>query len=250
MNLTVGRVAELAGITVRTLHHYDEVGLVSPQSRSDSGYRLYGEVEIDRLQEVLFFRELGFGLEQIREIIDEPDYNRTDALVSQRRLVERRAERLMNMMDALDVAIEASRRGITMNPEEKLEVFGDFDPDEHAAEAEERWGDTDAYQEAARRTSSYAKSDWQMIKKESEEINERLLDLMAEDVPPDSEEAMDIAEEHRDHITKWFYECTKEIHAGLGEMYMADVRFKENIDKAGDGLAEYLSAAIAANSRR
>ena len=250
MQMTVGDVARRAGITVRTLHHYDEVGLVTPSDRTEGGYRLYGPEAIDRLQEVLFFRELGFGLEEIRGIVDAPEYQRAAALARQRRLVEQKATRLLDMMDALDVAIEAERQGIVMNPEEKLEVFGDFDPDEHVQEARERWGDSDAYRDSVRRTASYTKADWQQINAENQQINEALLALMAADVPPDDPAAMNLAEEHRAQITKWFYECTPEIHAGLGQMYVADLRFKENIDKAGAGLADYLSAAIAANAVR
>ena len=139
--MKVGEVAQLAGISVRTLHHYDQLGLVSPSDRSASGYRLYLANDIDRLQEVLFFRELGFALEQIKEMIEEPGYDRAGALAKQRRLVERKAERLLNMMDALDRAIEATRQGIDMDPKEKLEVFGDFDPDIYEEETKERWGE-------------------------------------------------------------------------------------------------------------
>lgn len=250
IELKVGEVAKLADITVRTLHHYDELGLVSPGVRADNGYRLYGPTEVDRLQEVLFFRELGFGLEQIKELLDDPRYDRTSALTRQRRLVERKAERLLNMMDAIDRAIEATRQGIHMDPKDKLEVFGDFDPDEYAEEAEQRWGDADAYKESARRTSSYTKQDWLQIKAESAEIDQAMLAAKAAGLEASSTEAMDVAERHRLHISRWFYECSKPLHAGLGQMYLEDVRFKENIDKAGDGLAEFLSAAIAANSAR
>lgn len=248
MSMTVGEMARLAGITVRTLHHYDEVGLVSPSERSQGGYRLYGSETVDRLQEVLFFRELGFGLDEIRSIVGAAGYDRITALARQRCLVEQKAARLLHMMDALDRALEAERQGVAMKPEEKLEVFGDFEPDEHAAEAEERWGDTDAYRESARRTASYTKADWRQLSDEANAINAKLLALEDGGVPPADSRAMDLAEEHRAHISKWFYACSPEIHAGLGEMYVADQRFKDNIDKVGAGFAEYLSAAIAANA--
>ncbi len=250
MELTVGEVARQAGITVRALHHYDEIGLVSPSQRSPAGYRLYGAEAIDRLQEVLFFRELGFALDDIKAIVAAPSYDRAAALGRQRRLVERKAARLFDMMDALDRALEAHRRGVEMTPEEKLEVFGDFDPDEHAAEAEERWGGTAAYQESARRTGSYTKAEWQRLEAEARRIDEGLAALLAEGVPPGDERAMDLAEAHRAHISRWFYDCPPEMHAGLGRMYVEDQRFRESIDRAGEGLAEYLAAAIAANAAR
>ena len=137
-----------------------------------------------------------------------------------------------------------------MTAEEMLEVFGDFDLGEHKAEVEERWGGTDAYNESTSRVSRYTKRDWLQVRGEADAINQQLLALMASGVAAYSVEAIDLAEEHRAHITKWFYECSPDIHAGLGGMYIADSRFKDNIDKAGDGLAEYLSEAIAANQDR
>jgi len=217
--LTVGAVARLAGVTVRTLHHYDDIGLVSPDEHTDAGYRLYSRRNIERLQEVLFFRELGLSLSEIRRIVQEPGYRRGEALESHRELLLAQSSRLLAMVDVIDRAINAEQKGVDMTAEEMLEVFGGFDPAEHQAAAEERWGGTDAYSESNRRVSGYTKQ-------------------------------MRLAEEHRAHITKWFYDCTPEIHAGLGSMYVTDSRFKDNIDKAGDGLAQYLSDAIAANHQR
>jgi MerR family transcriptional regulator, thiopeptide resistance regulator len=246
--LTVGAVARLAGVTVRTMHHYDELGLVVPGERSDAGYRLYGREEVERLQEVLFFRELGFSLDEIKEMIDEPGYDRASALERQRDMLVAKADRLLHMVDAVDAAIEAGRRGMNLSEEEMLEVFGDFDPTEHQQEAEERWGHTDAYRESARRTSRYTKADWLEIGREAGEINDAFIDLMQAGVPAAGAEAMAVAERHRGHISKWFYECSYELHAGLAEMYVADVRFTENIDKAAPGLARYMSEAMKANA--
>jgi hypothetical protein len=131
-----------------------------------------------------------------------------------------------------------------------LEVFGGFDPSEFEAEVRDRWGDTDAYRESARRTSRYTKQDWVQVQQEAAAIDEEFLALMAAGAPPDGAEAMEVAERHRAHITEWFYECTPEIHAGLGRMYLEDPRFTESIDRAGEGLAAFMSAAIAANARR
>mgnify|MGYP001572614536 FL=1 len=133
-----------------------------------------------------------------------------------------------------------------MTPEESLEVFGDFDPAQYEKEARESWGDTDAYRESARRTKGYTKQDWLQIGAVSEEINRTFIALMETGVPADGLEARAVAERHRTHITRWFYECTPEIHAGLGHMYVADPRFTRNIDKARPGLVKYMSEAIAA----
>jgi DNA-binding transcriptional MerR regulator len=246
--LTVGAIARLSGVTVRTLHHYDAIGLVVPGGRTAAGYRRYGRAEVARLQEVLFFRELGFSLVQIRQIVERPTYRRAAALERHRALLERKAGRLRAMLDAVDAAIEAEKRGTTMTNEEMLEVFGDFDPSQYEEEVKQRWGDTDAYRESARRTRSYTNTDWQQIGRESAEINDAFIALMAAGTPPDAPEARAVAERHRAHISKWFYECPPEIHRGLGEMYVADPRFTRNIDKAAPGLAQYMSAAIAANA--
>jgi DNA-binding transcriptional MerR regulator len=240
----------MAGVTVRTLHHYDEIGLVESAGRTDSGYRTYGSAEIERLQEVLFFRELGFSLETIRDIVKDPSYSRAAALEQQRELLAARAERLLTMIDAIDRTVIAEGTGMMMSNEEKLEVFGDFDPAEYEQEAKERWGGTHAYRQSIHRTSNYTKQDWQAINAENQAINEVFLALMATGTPPDGPAALEAAEQHRAHITKWYYDCSVEIHAGLGQMYVADERFKNNIDKAGAGLAEYMSAAIAANAAR
>lgn len=249
-SLTVGAVARLAGLTVRTLHHYDEIGLIKPGRRSSGGYRLYGEAEVERLQEVLFFRELGFGLEEIKDIVDRRDYDRAAVLDRQRELLVARADRLLAMVDAIDRAVNARRTGMKLSREEMLEVFGDFDPTEYQQEAEQRWGDTEAYAESARRTCDYTKEDWQALKAEADEINRQFLSLMSAGTPPTHPAAMDVAERHREHITRWFYDCSIETHAGLGRMYVEDARFTVNIDQSGEGLARYMSEAIVANAAR
>ncbi len=248
--LTVGEISRLTGVTIRTLHHYDEIGLVSPAERSGSGYRLYGPAEVRRLQEVLFFRELGMALDEIGRIVDDPGYRRDAALRRHRRMIEAKADHLLRMLDAIDSALTAERTGHTMTNDELLGVFGDFDPSEFQQEAAERWGDTDAFGESARRTARYSRADWEQMRREAGEIDAGLVALMEAGAPADGPAAMDLAERHREHISAWFYECTADIHRALGEMYVADARFTENIDRAAPGLAAYLSAAIAANSRR
>lgn len=248
--LTIGTVARLAGVTVRTLHHYDEIGLVKPSGRTDSGYRTYGPDEVERLQEVLFYRELGMSLETIGDIVGRNGYDREIALEQQRGLLERKAERILTMVDAVDRAIRAKRTGVQMSNEEMLGVFGDFDPAEYEEEAKARWGETDAFRQSTQRTSRYTQQDWETISAENDAIYQAFLALMAAGTPADGAAAMEIAEQHRAHISKWYYDCSIEIHAGLGQMYTADARFTANIDKHGEGLAEYMAAAIAANASR
>lgn len=247
---TVGAIGKLAGVSVRTLHHYDEIGLVVPSARTEAGYRLYGPEDVKRLQEVLFFKELGFGLEEINSIVSGPEYERLAALVDQRSMLEAKSVRLLAMIEAIDRTIDAERRGKAMSREDMLEVFGDFDPAEYEEEARERWGDTEAYRQSAERTARYGKREWKQIAAEADEINRAFLALMEGGAAADGEAAMDVAEQHRGHISKWFYDCSSEIHTGLGQMYVDDARFTENIDRAGAGLAQYMSDAIAANAAR
>jgi DNA-binding transcriptional MerR regulator len=246
----VGRVADLAGITVRTLHHYDEIGLLSPSGRSAAGYRIYEEEDLERLQRVLFYRELGFTLEEIATIVDDPDTDAVGHLRHQRRLLNERIGRLQEMVAAIDHEMEAREMDIKLTPEERLEVFGDFDPKEHAGEAEERWGDTDAYRQSSRRVSNYTKEDWQKIKAEQEEVTANLAAVFESGAAPGSEEAMAAAEAHRRHISRWYYDCSHQMHRGLGEMYAGDERFRANYDSLSPGLSEFIRDAARANAER
>ena len=158
--------------------------------------------------------------------------------------------RLEAIAASLVRALEEPTNGEPMTPEEKLSVFGDFDPDEHAEEAAERWGDTDAFAESTARTASYTKADWETINAEMSDIYARLISLRTAGVPAASDDAAALVDEHRAHITRWYYYCSPQIHEGLGQMYTADPLFTDNIDKAGEGLADYLSEAIAARYAR
>jgi MerR family transcriptional regulator, thiopeptide resistance regulator len=246
---TVGDVARMAGITVRTLHHYDEIGLLKPSERRANGYRGYTEADITRLQQILAYRELALGLDEIEQLLDETS-DPVQALGEARQRVGRHLKKLRRIAARLDSALEAELKGTPMTADEKLDAFNDFDPDEFAAEAADRWADGSAYKESSRRTASYTPDDWRRQQSEAADIYRNLSLLLDEGVPPESAEAAILVDEHRASITRWFYECTPEIHAGLGAMYVADERFRHTINKAGDGLAEYLSEAIAARYAR
>ena len=242
---TVGEVAELAGVTVRTLHHYDELGLLSPSVRSEAGYRLYSFADLARLQEILIWRQLGFALSEIGALLDDPGYDRIGALERQRQLVDREVERLSALAGAIEAALEAERHGTRLEEET---MFDGFDPAEYEEEARGRWGDTEAYQESARRTRSYGDAEWAAIRAESEEIVIGLVLLMRAGEPADGPRARALAERHREHISRWFYPCSREMHSGLGEMYVADDRFAQTYERQASGLAAYFRDAIAANA--
>lgn len=249
MSYTVGTVARLAGVTVRTLHHYDQIGLLKPSGRSEAGYRRYADEDVERLQHILFYRELGFGLDEINEVMTDGG-DAIGHLRRQRSMLRDRIGRLERMVAAVEKAMEARTMDIRLTPEERLEVFGDFDPDEHRAEVEERWGETDAYRQSARRMKRYTSADWERIKAEGQAVNERLVAALEAGRPADGDEAMDAAEEHRQQISRWFYDCPVQMHVGLGEMYLADPRFTAHYEGIAPGLAQYLHDAIRANAAR
>jgi MerR family transcriptional regulator, thiopeptide resistance regulator len=250
VSYSVGRVADLAGVTIRALHHYDEIGLLSPSGRSAAGYRLYDEPDLERLQRILFYRELGFALEEIATIVDDPRTDAVGHLRRQRGLLTERIERLRKMVAAIDYEMEAREMDIKLTPEERLEVFGNFVPEEHAEEAEQRWGGTAAYRQSQRRVSNYTKEDWLKIKAEHDEVTANLAALFESGSAPDSEEARAAVEAHRQHISRWYYDCSYEIHRGLTEMYVSDERFRANYDAHAPGLSEFIRDAARANARR
>ncbi|MFJ3667559.1 MerR family transcriptional regulator [Streptomyces sp. NPDC090106] len=250
MSYSVGQVAGFAAVTVRTLHHYDEIGLLVPGGRSRAGHRRYSDADLDRLQQILFYRELGFPLDEVAALLDDPDTDPRVHLRRQHDLLTARIDRLTKMAAAVEQAMEARTMGIDLTPQERFEVFGDKDPEQYAEEAERRWGGTEAYAESQRRAARYTKEDWQRVQAEVADWGERYGALMEAGARPTDEAALDLAEEHRRHICHWYYECPHEMHRCLGEMYVADERFKAFYDAMRPGLAEHLRAAIDANAAR
>jgi DNA-binding transcriptional MerR regulator len=250
MAITISQVAKAAGVSVRTLHHYDEIGLFGPSRRSEAGYRLYERDDLLRLQQILFFKELGFPLEQIGRILRDPAFDLEAALRMQRTLLEERSARLRALIATVDQTLESLERGTTMTKEEMFEVFGDFDPTKYQDEAKERWGNTDAWRESAKRTARYGKKEWQQIRAEADAISREMAEAMSSGARPTDAKVLALAERHRKHIERWFYPCPPEMHRGLGELYVNDPRFTENIDKAGKGLAAFMREAFRANAER
>lgn len=250
MSHPVGKVAEVAGVTVRTLHHYDAIGLLSPSGRSHAGHRRYSDEDLDRLQQILFYRELGFPLDQVAALLDDPETDPREHLRRQHALLTDRITRLQDMAAAVQTAMEARSMGINLTPEEKFEVFGDFDPDKYAQEVERRWGDTEAYRASQRNAATYTKEDWQRLTAGFDAIHGRMADLLGAGAAANSEQAMDVAEEHRRFISRNHYECGYEMHTSLGEMYVADERFTATYEAIRPGLAGYLRDAMLANALR
>ena len=247
-DLTVGAVAGLVGVSVRTLHHYDQIGLVVPSGRTPAGYRVYDDADVERLHQVLTYRELGFPLEQIATLLDDPDPHRH--LETQRDLLRERIDRLHRMVAAVEDMMTAKKTGIQLTAAEQAEIFGDdWTGDEYATEAEQRWGDTDAWKQSRQRTAQYTKADWQRIKDETDAFEARIADAMRRGVDPGSAEADELAEAHRASIEQ-FYDCSHEMQVCLADMYVADPRFTAHYDGIASGLAVYLREVIRANAAK
>ncbi|MBO9533432.1 MAG: MerR family transcriptional regulator [Solirubrobacteraceae bacterium] len=248
--LTVGAVAKLAGITVRTLHHYDEIGLLVPSGRSAAGHRAYGEADVARLQRILFYRELELPLDRIHQLVDDPGADELGHLRRQHELLGERITRLQRIRDAVATTMEAHTMSIGLTPEERLEVFGDNDPSKYSTEASERWGDTEAYRISRERIKHYSKDDWKRVMAEAEAIEAAFADALRSGEPPTGEVAMELAERSRLQITDAYYPLTHAMHANVADLYIEDERFTQHYDQRAEGLAQYVHDAIDANVAR
>ncbi len=242
MAMTVREVAELTGLSVRALHHYHKIGLLTPRVAAN-GYRLYGEAELARLHQIMLFRELEFPLATIREMLANPQYDRGEALRTQRQMLVCKQQRLDRLIAALDRTLQAMERGTEMNKESMFDGLDDARLKEYAAEAKQRWGQTDAYKESTRRVAGYSKQDWAEIQGEMESIWRDLAAQM--ELAPEDPAVQANVERWWRLLNERFYNASPALFKGLGEMYVADERFKVNYEKLRPGLAEFLRAAMA-----
>ena len=238
----------MSGVSVRTLHHYDEIGLLAPGGRSEAGYRLYSAADLRRLRQILFYRELDFGLDQIAEIMADPEAGGGGHLRRQHRLLRERLARTQLLITAIENEMEARQMGISLTPEEQLEIFGTDKLAEHRREARERWGDTDAFQESERRAAAYTKEDWIEIKRQADANIGGFAEALRAGLPADGARAMELAEAHRQHISRWFYECSLQRHRSLAELYISDPRYTQTYDDIAPGVSRYVHDAILANA--
>jgi len=246
----IGEVARLSHVSVRTLHHYDAIGLLAPSARSPAGYRQYSGTDLQRLQQILFYRELGFALEEIAEILADPAAGTDDHLRRQHRLLRERRARDAALLGAIEREMEARKMGISLTPEEQFEIFGTDKLAEYTEEAEQRWGDTEAWKQSQRRTAAYTKEDWMAIKAEADASIAGFAEAIRAGEPADGTVAMDLAETHRQHISRWFYDCGYEMHRGLAELYVSDPRYIAEYDKIEPGFSGYVHDAMLANADR
>lgn len=240
----INEISRLTGVSIRRLHHYDEIGLLVPSKRTEANYRMYSEEDVERLYQILLFKELDFPLQEIKRLLDDEEFDKQKALVMQRELIVEKKNRLENIIESIDSRIE-NLGGKTMSKKD-FKAFNYEEIKKHEEkykeEVKERYGKTSAYKESKDKTSKYSKGDWENIMGKAAEIYEELAALMDEN--PANEKVQELVGEWRSHISKNYYDCTLEIFRGLALMYVADERFTENIDKYGEGLAQFLSDAV------
>jgi DNA-binding transcriptional MerR regulator len=235
----------MAGLSARALHHYDSIGLVSPAERNAAGYRLYGEEELLRLQQVLFYRELGLELGEIRRILDEPGYDRIGSLEAQARQLKAKAERLSRLALTVDRTIGRLKGETMLSDEQLYEGFAKDEVESIKREAAERWGATEAYAESKKRMARMSGQDWERVKATGEALDKEAALAMREGAEPGSPRVREIMARKLEHLRS-FYEPSMEMFAGLGRMYEEDERFRRHYENIAPGLASYLRRAMAA----
>lgn len=243
---TVGQVSRIVGVSVRTLHHYDEIGLVVPTTRTPSGYRSYSGADVERLHRVLLYREVGLSLEEIATLLDDVEVDALAHLRRQRALLDERIDRLHRMVAAVEKMMEAHTMGTALTPEEQAEIFGEG-WDGYAEEAEQRWGDSDAWKQSQERAATFSKADWQRIKDETDALEADLASALRAGVQPGSDAADALAERHREQIAV-HYDCDHAMQVTIAGMYTGDERFRAHYDELAPGLAQWLHDAIVANA--
>lgn len=240
MTMTVSEVAKAAGVSVRTLHYYDTIGLLPPKRVTEAGYRLYGEDELMRLERIMFYRELDFPLEEIAALMEAEGGDDGFALTRQRELLRLKRDRLDRVIALIDRRMKGDT---TMSFKEFDTAELDKAREQYRKEARERWGNTPEYAESERREAKRGKDDFARIQAEADAIFAEFAAIRESD--PAGAEARALVEKWRSHISANHYECSKAVLAGLGQMYTADERFTANLDRFGEGTAQFMSAAIA-----
>ncbi len=236
MKMQIKDFAEFTCVSVRTLHYYDEIGLLKPAEVDEhSGYRFYDENSLLRMQEILFYRELDFSLKSIGEILSAPNYDKEMALAEQKKLLTLKKERLERLITAIDDAVKGKNI---------MKAFDNNEFEKYKAEVKERWDKTEAYSEYINKSKGYTQEKFNSLADSMDSMMEEFAICLNSGEKPDSAEAQNLVEKLQKYITENYYTCTNEILDGLSQMYVFDERFKNNIDKHADGTAEFISEAI------
>lgn len=244
MEYTVAHLSKMAGISVRTLHYYDEIGLLVPVRIRDNGYRVYGEKELLKLQQILFFRELEFPLERIREIMGSSDFDALKVLSEQKELLITKQKRLEKLIHTITSTISTLKGGGTMSTDDTFSAFNDPTYQQHKEEVKAKWGHTDAYRQSMERVGKMTREELEQVKQEGGAITSTIAQLMKEGKSFDDALVQAEMEKFYRHLHR-FYDPSYELFKGLGQMYVDDARFTAFYEKVAPGLAVYMRDAMA-----
>lgn len=239
---TVSQLARIAGVSVRTLHHYDHIGLLRPSNRTEAGYRLYGKADLFRLQQILFFRELDVPLEQVRDILDDPGFDQVAALEHHRQLLHRRVERLMRLLKTVDKTIaKLTEDEMELTDKELYEGFSEEQIERYKREAREMYG-TEQVAESERRVKKMSREQWQAVRAEGDAVTRGMAALVGRE--PGDPEVQELMARHHAWIEN-FYHCPAELFRGLGQLYTSHPEFRATYDRYAPDLADFMAAAMA-----
>lgn len=241
MKYTVKQLSRVAGVSVRTLHYYDEIGLLKPSFVLENGYRYYKEKELIKLQQILFFKELEFPLLEIIKMMTSKNFNTAEALMNHRKLLEVKKNRIKKLLKTIDITTKKLKGGETMNTDDLFASFSDKELVEQMKEAKKRWGDSDAYRQSMKRVKNWTKEDYERFKNENDAFTQKLALAMEFDVK--SQKVQALIKQHHQRVG-YFYECSLETYRNLGKMYVTDKRFTAYYDKFKPGLAKFVFKAI------
>ena len=241
MPYKINELAKLAGVSVRTLHYYDQIGLLKPSGVSPNGYRYYEKRELLKLQQILFYRELGMPLNKIKDLLAAPDFDIKQALAEHKRLINIKRKRLDQMIITINKTINHMNKRKKLSDQELYDPFRDNDVKQYQAEAKLRWGRTDAYKQSMARVKKMTKAEMEKMKADGKKLTQQLADSMA--LGAASQEVQALIAEHYRGI-QFFYDCPLEMYANLGRMYVADKRFSAYYERFRPGLAAFMRDAI------
>jgi DNA-binding transcriptional MerR regulator len=244
MIYTVKQLASLAGISVRTLHYYDEVNLLKPSLIKENGYRYYGEEELLKLQQILFFKELEFRLEKIKEIMQLSTFDSLQALLDQENLLKLKKKRIERILTTIAKTIMSLKGGETMSNNDKFSAFNDPTYQKYKDEAEKRWGNTEAYKQSQERVSKMSREDLKRVKAEQQDIADTIAKLMLKGATFDSSDVQNQIDRFYTHLHA-FYDPSYEMFKGLGRMYVGDPRFAAHYEEKAKGMATFMRDAMA-----
>jgi DNA-binding transcriptional MerR regulator len=241
MGYTINQLARLAGVSVRTLHHYDSIGLLKPALRQANGYRQYDSAELTRLQQILFFRELDFPLADIQRMLNSPYFDPVTALEDQKLLIQLKRTRLNKLLKTINKTIMTMSNQTTQNQDDMYDVFKDEDVKQYQDEVKQKWGNTAAYKQSMERVKKMTKAEMDKLKADGKIFNQKLAVAMPKGISDPTVQAL-VAEHYKG--INFFYDCSLEMYRNLGLMYVQDPRFTANYDKVAPGLAQFMHEAI------